>query len=601
MHAPTKQHEKAERMLISYGTLLALLTWVGLTVAVLISGLSLATLTSTPGVKLDNVLRRSLWWGFAFFVAAILIASLVTPLQSSLAIGIVFSILLGFSVVGFVVLLNALRESRVLIRRIHWGWGLWVVIAVVITVSVLLAVRGLGPANNYDSGLYHLGATRYAGEFGTVPGLANLLNALGYSNSVIPGAAFMGNGPWNGNGYRFFNGFMASLVLSDLAIRLAFRSRSVGTLLLIIGVTGFFLPLVAITDFWVTSPTSDSAVMLLSLISAVYLSDFVTSRKNIAANAGVVGVVLVIMVSMRPTMLFFAAGSTLVLLIVFFMRRSNLRSASLARTLGGLGVIAGAVGAIQVYRDYLLSGWLLYPLSILPFDVSWRAVDPINLREATLAAARDPSAPEYWPVAHSWMWVDEWFIARWSMWETYFFSLGVVVLVVAFLVARAHGTQIRYKALSLTVFPAFVVVAAWFTVIPPSYRFIWGPLFLTVMVPLAFVLHSIRARWVKPLLIAGLAVSLGAVTLFTAIARISYGEISRQGAWSFGPVTIPYLYAPSPLPETQDFITESGLVLRVPVVGDQCWGVFPLCTSIPDRAISLRGESIHQGFTISGN
>ena len=147
-------------MLIYYGALLALLTWVGLTVAVLISGLSLATLTSTPGVKLDNVLRRSLWWGFAFFVAVILIASLVTPLQSSLAIGIVFSILLGFSAVGFVVLLNALRGSRVLIRRIHWGWSLWVVIAVVITVSVLLAVRGLGPANNYDSGLYHLGATQ---------------------------------------------------------------------------------------------------------------------------------------------------------------------------------------------------------------------------------------------------------------------------------------------------------------------------------------------------------------------------------------------------------------------------------------------------------
>jgi hypothetical protein len=57
MHAPTKQHEKAERMLIYYGALLALLTWVGLTVAVLISGLSLATLTSTPGLKLDNVLR----------------------------------------------------------------------------------------------------------------------------------------------------------------------------------------------------------------------------------------------------------------------------------------------------------------------------------------------------------------------------------------------------------------------------------------------------------------------------------------------------------------------------------------------------------------
>ena len=588
-------------MLILSGTFLVLITWVALVLVVLMSGLSLATLTSTPGVKLDIVLRRSLWWGLTFFLGAILIASLVTPLRSPLALGIVLSILLGFSVAGFVVLLNAFRGSRVLSRGACGSWSLWVVIAVVTAVGVLLAVRGLGPANNYDTGLYHLGAVQYAGDFGTVPGLANLLNAFGYSNSVIPSAAFMGNGPWDGNGFRFFNGFIAFLVLVELVIRVAFGSRSVGTLLLIIGAAGFFLPLVAVTDFWVTSPTSDSAIMLLSLMSAVYLSDFVASRKNLAAHVGVVGAMLVILVSMRPTMLFFAAGSTLVLLIVLYARRRKLKTAALTWSVIGIGVTAVTVGAVQVLRDYLLSGWLLYPLSVLPFDVPWRAADPINLREATLAAARDPSAPEYWPIAHSWTWVDEWLIARWGMWETYFWLLGVVMLVGAVLVVRRVGSAIRVRALLLSVSPSLLAVAAWFTVSPPSYRFIWGPLFLTFMIPVAFALHSIRMSWVKPLLIGGLAVSLGAASLFTAAVRVNYSEMSAEGAWSLGPISIPYSYAPSPLPKTQKSVTESGLVLRTPEFGEQCWAAFPLCTINPDSSLSQRGELIQEGFTVSVN
>ncbi len=585
-------------MLILSGTVLALLTWIVLAGVVLLSGLSLATLMSVRGVKLDVVLRRSIWWGFGFFISAVLITSLVTSLRSSVALGIVFSILLVLSVIGVVVLARALHKSEVLVRRVTWNWSIWVVFAVAAGVSVLLAVRGLGLANNYDTGLYHLGAVQYAGDFGTVPGLANLLNAFGYSNSVIPGAAFLGNGPWNGNGFRFFNGFIAILVLIELVIRIAFRSRSVGTYLLIIGVAGLFLPLVAVTDFWVTSPTSDSAILLLTLISAVYLSDFVASRKNMAANVGVVGVTLVLLVSMRPTMLFFAGASTLVALSVMFVRKSHLGLGVFAWMLGGVGTLAAVVGGVQVVRDYLLSGWLLYPLSVLPFDVSWRAADPINLREATLAAARDPSAPEYWPVAHSWMWVDEWFIARWSMWETYFWILGVIVLVGAIALAFRFGSAIRVRALLLAVFPSVIAVLAWFTVSPPSYRFIWGPLFLTFMIPLAFVLHSIRMSWVKPVLVGGLAVVLGSVTLFTAVVRVDYSGMSTTGTWSLGPLSIPYSYAPSLLPETQDFVTQSGLVLRTPVVGEQCWAVFPLCTVNPDPSLTQRGESIQEGFTV---
>ncbi len=77
-----------------------------------------------------------------------------------------------------------------------------------------------------------------------------------------------------------------------------------------------------------------------------------------------------------------------------------------------------------------------------------------------------------------------------------------------------------------------IAVLAWFTVSPPSYRFILGPLFLTFMIPLAFVLHSIRMSWVKPVLVGGLAVVLGTVTLFTAVDRVDYSAMSTEVTWA---------------------------------------------------------------------
>jgi len=185
------------------------------------------------------------------------------------------------------------------------------------------------------------------------------------------------------------------------------------------------------------------------------------------------------------------------------------------------------------------------------------------------------------------------------MWETYFWILGVLVLVGAVAVDLKVGSAIRLRPLLLAVFPSVIAALAWFTVSPPSYRFIWGPLFFTFMIPIAFVLHSIRSSWVRPVLLVGFVAVLGSVTLFTAITRVDYSGMSTNGTWSIGPIPIPYSYTPSLLPATQELVTESGLVLRTPVASEQCWAVFPLCTVNPDPSLTQRGESIQDGFTLS--
>ena len=91
---------------------------------------------------------------------------------------------------------------------------------------------------------------------------------------------------------------------------------------------------------------------------------------------------------------------------------------------------------------------------------------------------------------------------------------------------------------------------------------------------------------------------LGSVTVFTAIARVDYGGMSTEGTWAIGRLSVPYSFAPSPVPDTQEFVAESGLVVRILISGEQCWAVFPLCTVDPNPSLTQRGESIQDGFAI---
>ncbi len=168
------------------------------------------------------------------------------------------------------------------IPRSRW---IHVVTTVLIIAAVFLAFAALGPVTNYDTGLYHLGAIKYASEYSTITGLANLYFPFGYNTSLYPFAAFLGNGPWGSEGFRLANGLIVAVLICDLVLRL-FASRgdlrrlSVGSWILFVAVLIALVPLVALSDYWVTSPSSDAPVMLLTFASCAYLADGLWKHKG---------------------------------------------------------------------------------------------------------------------------------------------------------------------------------------------------------------------------------------------------------------------------------------------------------------------------------
>lgn len=583
------------------GTLLALVTWLVLLAVIGLAGVPVAiAVRSRAGESSERrITRQPLWWGLALVTILILFVSLFWPLASARSFVLVLAPLVVLAGIGLTLVLRSRTAFTGLTAR--RAGRTWLVALVVVLVMGYFAIAALGPANNYDTGLYHLGAINFAAEYGVVPGLSNLYFPFGYANSQFALGGWLASTPWGSEGYRLLNGLLILLALVDLSIRWLERRTSPGTWVLTLGLTAAAFPLIAIADFWVTSPTSDSAVLVLTIVASAYLVDAVIERRG--TDAGVSLVVVTLMVAMRPTMLVFA-GAVVMTLLVAAVRSQQFRE-SWPRYLPvgfAVGLVAGLVGGLQLARDRVLSGWLVYPLSVLPLDVPWRSPDPTPFRDATLAAARDPLAPDQYQVAHSWGWVGPWFTARWLMWETYLI-LGLLVLgLLAWLLLRSPDRRMWLRVLATLWVPSAAALGAWFLASPPSYRFAWGPLVIFAVAPLAAVMVARQraqevplgaSRWVARVC-GSLVVSLVAITLTT---RTDFASIDDPRTWDVAGLSISYVVTPQPTVDTTDLVTEGGVTVRVPRVGDQCWDTYPLCSPLPTPSLSFLGSDMESGFS----
>ena len=574
------------------GTFLVLLTWVLVLVLWMASGYALSgAVSGSRGTAVAARARRSIWWGLALLKTAVLGVGLFVPLWSGTALLLVSVILTPFVAVGIL----AFRRHQIGATRSRHVRPPVIPVAVVGVIALAyLAWAALGPATNYDTGLYHLGAIRYAGEFATIPGLANLYFPFGYNTAEFPLAAFLGNGPWQGEGFRLINGLLLFAMVADLFLRL--RSRSLGTYVLAVGIVVTLVPMVALDDYWVTSPSSDPAVMIITFLSLAYLADGLVKRRDGSADLVVALVLAIVSVTLRPLMAVFALATLAVVLIA--QRRSSERM--LAKGWISVLILGGVLGVVQSARDYLLSGWLQFPLSVFAFDVPWRAANPVENRTATLGAARDPL--NLWEAAEGWTWIGAWIQRLPQQWEP-FLLLGLLVAAIVVLIPL--GFRIRWRLLLAIAAPALITVAVWFLFSPPSFRFAWGPVFALGSLPLAMALHAwstgshVRSRFDLPRwAFMGASVVVLAVTAFTAALRSDPHARTELVAWQLGSLTIDVPAAPALLPPVREQTLASGLVVRIPTESDQCWAIYPLCTAQLAPTVALRGSDIGEGFIL---
>jgi len=571
-------------MYIALGGALVAATWVFATFLVVSLGVGLAALTAPRADRLTLV-RLSLWWGLLVCACAAVLINLVAPLHSAGALILFVALTILVGAPGWFVWRR--RRSRAYPRPL----GMWWLVVIALAIAqVYLACAVLGPVVGYDTGLYHLGAVAYSADFATLPGLANLYGPLAYATAEFPLAALIGNGPWATEGFRLLNGLLLGFVALDLVVRVMGRRFSPGTFVLIVGVAAAWIPMVAMADAWVTGPSQDCATLAVSVIVASYLADFVSRSRGRDAGIALVGGVFLVMI--RPTMIVFAAGVVVVVVAIWLFRKR--RMTEVMRVAIPALVLAVVAGVAQGARDYRSSAWWGFPLSVHPFDVPWRSVNPDGLREATLGFMRDSG--HIWESVHGWSWVGPWIGRIPYQWEPYEFLALTLALVLVLAFTRGCVGR-HWRQIGLAVLPSALALIAWFLVTPPAFRFIWGPFLALPVVPLGWALWCKRGNssW-RALSVAGLVLPIVAVTCFSAVVRLPWSSMTQNRQWTLGALSITYWVTPVREPAVMIVRAGKGLDIAVPTETDQCWARYPLCTPTPDWQLHLAGPSLADGL-----
>ena len=98
------------------------------------------------------------------------------------------------------------------------------------------------------------------------------------------------------------------------------------------------------------------------------------------------------------------------------------------------------------------------------------------------------------------------------------------------------------------------------------------------------------------LVIAGFVAVTVVLVGYCSLSRLDLASVTESRTWAVGPLSVGYRVTPLPLVPTNEQQLASGLTVHVPVDGENCWGVFPLCVPRISGSVGLRSDSIQGGF-----
>jgi hypothetical protein len=416
-----------------------------------------------------------------------------------------------------------------------------------------VAGRALQPSIMQDSGLYHLGAVRWAASFPVVPGIANLHPFLGVSHGFFPLAALLSWLPWSLPVHHVPNGLFVLAFVGRLVELAARRTPwSLGVLALV--------PAAVLVAVLPEVSTVSSDVLEFTLAGA-----FVCAWVEAAQAPGERGLLL------RATLLVVAVtvvklssvGALLAVVAVVIARRCWRAGWVVA-----LGLVPWLIGGV------VRTGVWPYPGAVVRLPVDWRVPDQValELQQWTLAAGR---------MSHPWDatgWA--WFAPRLEQLagELQACSLPVLAAVLALAVTAPRWWRDRRMVAAL-VAPVVLAGAVWLVSSPLlRYAGVW----LQASFAVALVIAS-RSR---PVLIAGLALTALRVLVLVEELNLSVPAVAS--------LEVP--------PTPGQWVELNGLRRYVPDDHLLCWNAPLPCTPWVDPALRLRDpSSLAGGFRLEGD
>ena len=229
--------------------------------------------------------------------------------------------------------------------------------AVIASVAVIL-LMAYGSSRgymHYDTTLYHASAIRWIEEYGVVPGLANLQSRYGYNSAEFAHNALYSFKWYTGRSLHCTTGFLAMVSAHLLYDKELFTGRR--TIQSVDFVRIGLLYYLGVLFAQMVSPASDYVANLLIFDILILMLGRVKDRTLPADYYVLLSLLAIYGITVKVSL----APMVLICLIpfVYYIIKKDVRSILFC-------IVSGLVIAMPYFiRGYILSGWILYPSTLI--------------------------------------------------------------------------------------------------------------------------------------------------------------------------------------------------------------------------------------------
>ncbi len=312
-------------------------------------------------------LLKLFWLGLVVSIAFLQIWHLFAPLNMA-----AFWLHCLASIAGYLLSYKSILKF---VRSLTWQ----ITVPVAITFGLfaaLMAIFSIDGKLHFDYGLYHLQTVKWLEEFAIVPGLGNLHHRLAFNNASFLYVALINQGLFTGYSFYISNCLIAwVLSLHSLS--------SISNLILkktTISKTDYYYALVFPFFLWHIQAFTFSGYapdFFVSVLQVVIAGKFIALTEDVQEQQAEISegirqilILCVLMVCVKLSGLVFALAFMIACVITYFkkVRNSPFDKKYIITTV----VCLLTIGIPWLVRSLLLSGYLLYPSTLISFNVPWK-------------------------------------------------------------------------------------------------------------------------------------------------------------------------------------------------------------------------------------
>jgi hypothetical protein len=490
---------------------------------------------------------------------------------------------------------------------------------VLLPMALWLANRAIGPAINFDSGLYHFTSVRWAASYPIVPGLGNLHYRLAFNSSYFLYVAMLDIGPWAQKSHHLANGLLLLVLLIQIILS-GFKLVRGSEQLQAYNLFDIILLVPVLKEVLganISSPSPDLPIFVLGVVASRQLLVLLANSQYPRRETGYAVFFLMALASIGTTvkLSFLALGwvTSLLALVVWFAKSGREDRTDDRRTLTWVTICVALVLVPWMIRGVILSGYIAYPNVMGSFPVEWRIPHSQVVAKAH-GIQNWAQQPDY---------VDEEVLANWRWLVPWAYRMLRSDAVIPLLLTLAGCCFTLFSRVMknrdskasgvqwLFLLPSVVSLLFWF-ITAPDPRFAgaafwvlgagtvtlaaqeWGMSFNGKMRRFAtFLGLAIVASFIASAAINGKANALRRIMKENNPLKVFRHLIIIEPGGDSG------FYA-SPHVDVNTFVTHSGLIMYFPKDGKQCWDAPLPCARRPIPDLRLRQEGdMSRGFMCS--